>query len=157
MVDGRELNDSHVIAITTNDCFSTIGSKIANSMPDCFNYKDFFVGNFPNSFFFHPTKIEEVVEYITSLKNKRCSVHCLPTIVFKQLSHIVAPVLIFLIDLSISRSIFPKCLKIARVVPLFKGGDRMLMESYRPISVLNIFSKIVEKHAFKYLYSYLER
>ena len=61
-----------------------------------------------------------------------------------------------LVNLSLSSGMFPSCLKISRVVPLFKGGDAMNISNYRPISVLNIFSKMIEKLVHKQLYEYLE-
>ena len=156
LVDGTEINNTLQIANVANEYFSNIGSNIANSISNPPNYRDFLAGNYPNSFFFPPTNTVEVTEYIRSLKNKKCSIHCLSPLVLKQLTYIIAPVLTFLINLSISKCMFPKCLKVARVVPLFKGGNRMQIAHYRPISVLNIFSKIIEKQAFKHLYKYLE-
>lgn len=62
-----------------------------------------------------------------------------------------------MINKSFTLGIFPKCLKIARVVPLYKGGCRSLPENYRPISILPIFSKVFEKIVHKRLYDYLEK
>ena len=39
-------------------------------------------------------------------------------------------------------------LKIATVVPIYKGDDKRLVNNYRPISVLPMFSKILEKIIF---------
>ena len=36
-------------------------------------------------------------------------------------------------------------MKIAKVVPLFKSGDKSSFNNYRPISLLSQFSKILEK------------
>jgi hypothetical protein len=36
-------------------------------------------------------------------------------------------------------------MKIAKVVPVFKNGDPLSMDNYRPISLLSSFSKILEK------------
>ena len=47
--------------------------------------------------------------------------------------------------MSISQGTFPNQLKLARVIPLFKGEDEQLVQNYRPISVLPFFSKIIEK------------
>ena len=74
----------------------------------------------------------------------------------KHISTIVAPVLCHLINLSISSSVFPDYLKIARIVPLPKGSDVLNLTNYRPISILHIFSKILEMHIHKQLYSYVE-
>ena len=136
--------------------FSTIGSHIANSVAHPPGFDRYLTGDFPNSFFFPPISLDEVYQYVRSMKNKKCSVEDLPTAILKSIIHVIGPIIRFLINLSISKSIFPDCLKMARVVPLFKGGDSANISNYRPISVLNIFSKILEKHAFKYIYSYVE-
>ena len=45
-------------------------------------------------------------------------------------------------NLSLSAGIFPDKLKIAKVSPIFKNGEKDLLTNYRPISVLPCFSKI---------------
>jgi hypothetical protein len=50
-----------------------------------------------------------------------------------------------------------KNLKIAKISPLFKSGDKSLPGNYRPISVLPILSKIFEKHVATHLYLYLSK
>ena len=47
-------------------------------------------------------------------------------------------------------------LKIARVIPLHKFGNKALPDNYRPISVLPILSKIFERVAYKQIADYLE-
>ena len=37
-------------------------------------------------------------------------------------------------------------LKVAVVPPIYKKKNRTLKDNYRPVSVLNVFSKIIEKH-----------
>ena len=47
----------------------------------------------------------------------------------------------YLLEKSIEKGVFPDALKIARVTPLFKGGDPSNISNYRPISVLPCFIK----------------
>ena len=54
-------------------------------------------------------------------------------------------VLTHVFNLSIEDAIFPRELKIARVIPLFKSDNCMLVTNNRPVSVLPLFSKILEK------------
>ena len=49
------------------------------------------------------------------------------------------------INSSLDQGIFPRQLIIARVVQIHKGGDRVTVSNYRPISLLTSFSKIYEK------------
>ena len=53
--------------------------------------------------------------------------------------------------------VFPDELKIAKVIPLFKGGKTHMLENYRPISILPLFSKIFEKLIYNRLYSFFEK
>ena len=39
--------------------------------------------------------------------------------------------------------------------PIFKSGDEHMVNNYRPVSVLPIISKIIEKHVFNSFYEYL--
>ena len=51
--------------------------------------------------------------------------------------------------------IYPGIWKSANVTPIFKKGDKQLITNYRPISLLPIGGKILEKIIFNNLYSYL--
>ena len=54
-------------------------------------------------------------------------------------------------NLSIEKNIFPKDLKNARVVPLFKKSKRSEVGDYRPVSVLSVVSKILERAVYTQL------
>ena len=55
----------------------------------------------------------------------------------------------------LSTSIYLGTWKSANVTPIFKKGDKQLITNYRPISLLPICGKILEKIIFNNLYSYL--
>ena len=52
---------------------------------------------------------------------------------------------------------FPGLCKLAKVIPIFKKEDPLLVEKYRPISLLPIYSKIFEKVIYKHMYDYLDK
>ena len=56
---------------------------------------------------------------------------------------------------SLEVSTFPSILKCGKVTALFKGGDRTVCNSYRPITVLPIISKIPERPVHQQLYEFL--
>ena len=51
--------------------------------------------------------------------------------------------------------IFPDELKIANIVPIFKSGDDMVFSNYRPVSVLPIFSKLLERLVYNRLIKFI--
>ena len=71
---------------------------------------------------------------------------------------LLAPVLAHLVNCSQKSGIFPEKGKIARVIPVYKNkGGKHLYENYRPISLLPIFSKIVEKLIYNKVFDFLVR
>ena len=67
----------------------------------------------------------------------------------------VSSALAYICNLSLSNSKFPKEWKNAKVTPIFKSGDKNDVSNYRPISVLPILSKIIERAVHNQLYHYL--
>ena len=52
-------------------------------------------------------------------------------------------------------STYPDIWKLANVTPIFKKGDKQLIENHRPISLLPICGRIFENIIFNNLYSIL--
>ena len=98
-----------------------------------------------NSFFLQPV-VEEVVHYIRVMNpSKSTGRNGIPANYMKMSGSVIAPVLTNIFNACISTGYFPKVLKTAEVVPIFKKGERELCSSYRPISILNPFAKLFEK------------
>lgn len=69
----------------------------------------------------------------------------------------ISPSLTKLLNHCLSSLSFPSVWKIARVTPVFKkNGGKYDKHNYRPISVLPVLSKLLEKHICEHLYSYLK-
>ena len=51
--------------------------------------------------------------------------------------------------------VYPSCWKSANIIPVHKKGSRQEKKNYRPISLLPIFGKILEKVIFDEMYEYL--
>ena len=67
----------------------------------------------------------------------------------------LAPKIAHIINLSITTGSVPDELKMAKVSPLYKKNDKLEVGNYRPISVLNAISKILEKSVHTQLLDYL--
>jgi hypothetical protein len=76
----------------------------------------------------------------------------------KEVKKAIAPCIAHIINTSIVTAVFPKCYKHAKVVPLLKASDKKKTDckSYRPISLLPVLSKVMEKVLFEQLSRYLE-
>ena len=62
-----------------------------------------------------------------------------------------------IINLSITSGIVTDQMKIARVIPLFKSGHHRSIPNYRPISVLSIFSKLLERAVYNCIINYINK
>ena len=63
--------------------------------------------------------------------------------------------LIKLIDASFDSGVFPLSWKSVKVVPVFRSGDPSDVDNFRPNSVFNCLSKIIERAAFNHIYAFL--
>ena len=59
-------------------------------------------------------------------------------------------------NLSLETGTFPTLMKYTEVVPLYKGKEKDLSVNYRPISLLIMISKVLEKIVYKRTYNFLD-
>ena len=78
------------------------------------------------------------------------------TKIIKFIMYEIATPLVQLFNLSIRTDKFPAKLKASRTVPVFKSGDQICCDNYRPISLLSSISKILEKFVANQLVNHLE-
>lgn len=64
--------------------------------------------------------------------------------------------LTYIFNLSFRSGKFPNKMKIAKIIPLYKDGDRHYCTNYRPVSILPQFSKVLEKLFTKRLDIFIE-
>ena len=65
-------------------------------------------------------------------------------------------ILFHVFKVSIEQGIFPDSLKLAKVTPIFKSGDKYNVSNYRPISILPVFSKVLERIMYNRVYNHLD-
>ena len=100
---------------------------------------------------------DEVAEIVAGLKNtKSTGMDFIDTWVVKLVANEILPALTHIVNISISQAEFPMPWKISKVVPLLKKGDPLQTKNYRPVALLPIFSKILERAVFLQMVKYLE-
>ena len=79
-------------------------------------------------------------------RQKATGVDDLPPGVLKDVREYIADPLCHIINLSIETATIPTKWKIAKLIPIYKSGSVKLPDNFRPISVLPVLSKLLEKH-----------
>ena len=105
--------------------------------------------------FVEPVVEDEVASIIKSLKISSAGWDSISACVVKTTYDAFLTPLTHVMNLSVTTGVFPNELKVARVIPIFKSGDATSFSNYRPVSVLPLFSKILESLMFKRLISFV--
>lgn len=110
------------------------------------SFKAYIKDKVPTSIFLAPTSPYEVESIIKKMKNTCASgfddINVRPV---KETADIISIPLTHICNAILSSGIFPEKMKIARVCAVHKGGAWDVLGNYRPISVLTVFSKIIEQ------------
>ena len=147
-VNGTDTNDPLKMACHFNEFFSNIASKTVQDInPSSKCPTDLIVQNL-NAFKFSDKVLtgNEILEATKLLLDKKTPDHTgISTNFVKQTIPVLLNPLLHIFTLSFNTGIVPSQFKIAKVIPIFKSGDKSSMDNYRPISLLSTFSKILEK------------
>ena len=99
--------------------------------------------------------VNETLDILKSLDTSKASgPDGISSRMLKETAISIAPSFTRLLQMSLSSATFPDCWKQANVLPIFKKGDKSDFDNYRPISLLNISSKVCEKIIFRQLFNY---
>ena len=98
----------------------------------------------------------DVGKLISNLKNSQSlGPDNIPVDLVKMALPFIVEILTYIYNLCIDKCIFPTLLKQAKVIPLPKSKDTTQPQNLRPISLLPILSKPLEKHIHKHMYTHL--
>ena len=139
--------DKTVIVKMFNEFFVNLGPDLAKKIaPSKRNKLLEGIPHIKECMALSPTDANEVANMILSLKNTAsCGSDQISVAAIKTISNIISPLLSALINHSMDKGIFPDALKIAKILAIYKSGDKTLISNYRPISLLTVFSKVYEK------------
>ena len=133
-----------------NELFVNVGIELANNNAppnQHVSVHDYLITKNKSSIFLCPVLEQDIIATGNSCKSRTsCDFIGIDTKVVKKVVSYITKHLSDICNKSFTQGVFPNNMKIGKVIPLYKAGDRNVFSSnYRPISLLSQFSKILEK------------
>ena len=147
-----------VIGKSFNQFFVNIGKELANKITitgtDPLSYLPPML---QSTIFLRPVEEIEVKQIIHNLKDASPGWDGVHAKVVKSTYNEFLTPLTLVLNSSLEQGFFPSQLKLARVVPIYKNGDKMSLSNYRPVSILPLFSKILERLMYNRLIAFISK
>ena len=152
--DGKEIDDPKKMANIFNKFFINVSQKVTSGIPRTPKCPpDYLKRRNDKSLFLSNATPEEIEALINSLQEgKIVGPYSVPIKLLKMINQPISLPLCLIINESFTSGIFPDNLQLAKVITLYKKGSRDNPTNYRPISLLAIFSKIIEKIMYERVY-----
>ena len=155
--DNKKITNPDEIAQRFNDYFINIGQSLSDQIHPEHSYNHYLSNQTSTNIIFHHVNDDHILNIINKLKNKSSFGHDkIYNKLIKQSKEVLIKPLTLLVNQMLSSGCFPEDLKISRVKPLYKSGDKALFSNYRPISLLPSVSKIFEYVMYYQLLDYLD-
>ena len=159
--EGRMISKPLELAQCMNSFFSNKVKNLQSRLPpekgDPLKYAKKFMSGNMSHFALKTVFPDHVMRILKELKNSRSTgIDHIDVGIVKLIADDILPCLTHIINLSLSTSTFPNAWKIAKVVPLLKKGDPLSPQNYRPVALLPVLSKILEKVIFTQVVDYVE-
>ena len=158
LVNNQIIINKQTIADGFNSFYVNVGPTLAKNIPQVNKEPSSFIKRSYNHLMHtEPVTSEELCKIIVNLKLGSAGYDNISSKIFKTTAgHCLSP-LLHVCNLSLTTGIFPQELKIARVIPVYKNEDPLLFSNYRPVSVLPVMSKVLEKLMYNRLLKYLNK
>ena len=141
-----------------NEYFVNVGYNLANKIKMQPNSYEKYLGDtFQESMFLSPVTKEEIYSIISTFDDTSGGWDDIAPRSIKFIKEIIQKPLMHICNLSFCTGIVSEWIKIARVVPIYKHGDPSQFNNYRPVSVLDVFSKVYERLFYNRLMKYLNK
>jgi hypothetical protein len=150
-IDGAQVTDKERIVNILNEKFI---EDVPVAISDDYSYLNLHADN-NGAFELQTCTVEEILEIIKKLPSKTAAGwDGISVKVIKKISPLIANPLTHLVNCSFLEGIFPQNMKIAKINPLYKKGDKDDCNNYRPIAITSQISKVFEKAFLNRLQSY---
>ena len=145
--DDTVINTTKEISNEFNNFFVNVGPSLANQIIEPKEgWKDTPVKQNTQSIFIKNVDENEIISIVSKFKNKKSTDSSgIDMSIIKSIIDTIAAPFTHICNISFLTGIFPTQMKIAKVIPIHKSGDKHSFTNYRPISLLSQFSKIIEK------------
>ena len=160
IVDGKKETNKETIANGFGSYFANVGRQFADAIPKANKQPSHYTSCAPNlhSLYLFPTDTNEISKILGKCANKKSAGDDgISLVLLKQLSSTISYPIAKLVNMSFEQGVFPTAMKIAKVIPIYKGKSKELFTNYRPISLLSNVSKVLEKVMHKRLYAFMEK
>ena len=159
-VNDNTFSDTADITNAFNNFFVSVGGTLWQKQPGASNNSFYSYLTSPNNHtvFFKPITVSEILKIVHDMKNETSAgVDSINIKVIKHVIFVISESLCTIFNQSLSSGTVPNDLKVARITPIHKKGRTDDVNNYRPISVLNIFSKILERCIYRRLSDFLKK
>jgi hypothetical protein len=156
-INNKLVAEPQEIANIFNEYYAQIGQSMTGQYPQPASLKPQTFYN-TKSMYVHPVSSLEITKIVNKMKNKwTAGLDEIPSALIKKTINYILDPLCYLINQSLCLGVFPDVLKTAKIIPIYKKGDKKHTENYRPISILSSFSKILEGAMNKQLVLFLQK
>ena len=155
--NGKPIDINH-IPEAFNNHFTDLGQILSQNIPACSTPPESYITEATQKFAFRDITEQVVYELLSTLSTTKASgLDKLPAKLIKLAAPYITKSLTAISNRSMSTGIFPCSWKVARASPIYKNGIKSNMDNYRPISVISVIAKTMEKLVHNQLYSYLQQ
>ena len=153
----KPVTDQKSIATILNEYFTSIGTKLADKIKNTFRPRSPPPAtDLPYSFEFEEVDESFVLRELSLLKtNKATGLDQINAKLLKDSTSTIASSLTKIFNASLLSQTFPDIWKNGKITPLFKSNDPTSPNNYRPITILPIISKIMERIVHRQVYKFL--
>ena len=159
IINDELTGDPDIIANGFCNYFTNVGKEFASKIPHPNHSFDSYLKEPSNdTFFMNPTDAVEIQKNLQGMKPKQSTGHDgVNSWLLKKLSNSISLPISVAINKSIENGVVPDNLKLAKVIPIFKAKDPCIFGNYRPISLLPVIFKLLEKVVYFRLYNFLDK